>query len=262
MTESNVWIVIPCYNEEKILPKIYERFVDELHDMKQNNIADNNSIILFVDDGSSDNTWNIISSISEKYKDVHGLKLERNAGQQCAILAGLMTAKKNGADATITIDCDGQDDIHAMTQMMQAFNSGYDIVYGVRNDRSCDTFIKRNAALVYYRLIRLFDRNMICNHGDFRLMSKNVLDYIDAHGEHTLFLRKLCSTIDYNYENIKSVRVYHKRLEREAGETHYSLSMMFQLAIHSLRPVHHKIGHASHKNQYMIKLCTYKSIML
>ena len=253
----DLWIIVPCFNEEKILPQTCDCFISKLHKMKEEQVVSTDSIILFVDDGSYDDTWNIIFRLSEEHKDVHGLKLKENVGQQRALLAGLMTAKDYGADMTVTMDCDGQDDINAVTEMVHAFDNGYNIVYGVRNNRDTDTWLKRNTALLYYNIMRLFDKTMIYNHSEFRLMSYKVLCYLDAHDELDLFIRKICSSIAY-YEDIPATSVYYKRLSREAGDTHYSFSALVKLAIKSLKPVEHEIGHVSHAHQYTIETSTYK----
>lgn len=254
---KTVWIIIPCFNEEKMLPQIYNEFVDELHNMKKNNIANDNSIILFIDDGSSDSTWNIIKSIANEIHDVHGMKLKKNTGQLHALMAGLMYAKDLNIDATITIDCDGQDDIHAMSEMMKKFNAGNEIVYGVRNNRDSDTWLKRNTALMYYKFMRLFDKSFVYNHSEFRLMSHRVLEYLDNHGEYKPFLRKICGALTY-YEKLPSDFVYYTRKERIAGDTHYSLWSLCKLAMISMKPINHEIGHVSHDDQFQIETCTYK----
>lgn len=254
---SNVlWIIVPCYNEEAVLTRIYRDFIDILHIMKINGMVDIRSVLVFVDDGSTDNTWNVIKSITNKSYDVHGLKLKENSGQQCAIMAGLMMAKRFNADVTISIDCDGQDDLSAMVDMVEKYNAGYDIVYGVRNNRDSDTFFKRFTALMYYKLIKFFDKTMIYNHSEFRLMSRKVLCYLDSHGEKQLFIRKLCSHIDY-YAHVKSTSVYYARSEREAGETKYSASSLIRLALISIRPVKTKIDSVPHDNQYKVETFTY-----
>jgi hypothetical protein len=173
-------------------------------------------------------------------------------------MAGLMTAKDFGIDATITIDCDGQDDIHAMSEMMKKFNAGNEIVYGVRDNRDSDTWLKRNTALAYYKLMRLFDKSFIYNHSEFRLMSHLVLEYLDNHGEYKPFLRKICSTLTY-YDKLPSEYVHYSRKARIAGKTHYSLWSLIKLAMISMKPVNHSIGHVSHDKQYRIEEFTYYS---
>lgn len=253
---NTVWILVPCYNEGKMLPEIYHEFVAELHNMKNQKIASEKSILLFIDDGSSDNTWEIIENLSNEIEDVHGLKLKQNAGQLHALMAGLMLAKELNIDATITIDCDGQDDIHTMSDMMCKFNEGYDIVYGVRNNRDSDTWLKRNTALAYYKFMRLFDKSFVYNHSEFRLMSHRVLEYLDNHGEYKPFLRKICFALSH-YEKLPSTCSYYTRKERIAGETHYSFWALFKLALISMKPVNHEVGHVSHDEQYQIEKCTY-----
>lgn len=257
---KTVWIVVPCYNEQDMLPQIYNEFADELHAMKRNGLASEDSIVLFVDDGSSDNTWSVITDITNTISDIHGMKLQKNSGQLCALMAGLMLAHSLNVDAAITIDCDGQDDIHAMSEMVRKFNEGNDIVYGVRNNRDTDTWFKRNTALAYYKIMGLFDKSFIYNHADFRLMSHKVLDYLDNHGEPKPFLRRICGSLTY-YEKLPSDYVYYSRKERTAGDTHYSLLKMIKFALTGAKQrVNHEMGHASHDNQFQVETCTYQAV--
>ena len=173
---KTLWIVIPCFNEARTLIKTYTDFVNELHKMKNYGLISANSIIVFVDDGSSDATWNIIEDISNEINDVHGIKLNRNYGQFNALMAGLVTAKESYADAVVTIDCDGQDDVSCISEMVEKFNQGADIVYGVRNNRDSDSAFKRTTAVTYYKLMRLFDKSIVYNHSDCLLNFKVFLN--------------------------------------------------------------------------------------
>lgn len=258
---KTLWIVVPCYNEEDMLPNIYMDFIKELHILKRRKLISDKSLILFVDDGSTDSTWKYIKQLTEQYEEIEGLKLKNNSGQMHALLAGLMTAKKHHASAVITLDCDGQDDITLMEQMVEKYLEGNDIVYAVRNNRDSDSWFKRTTAQLYYRIFRIFNKSLIYNHAEYRLMSNRILYYLDAHGEDKPFIRKICGAITY-YDKVPSAYVYYSRHERIAGKTHYSLKSMLKLALSSLRPVTHETGHVSHKKQYQIETCTLEPIIL
>ena len=191
-------------------------------------IVNANSKILYVDDGSSDNTLACIKELNKKNKEVLCISLSKNRGHQNALLAGLMTAKSY-ADIIISMDCDGQDDINAVDKMIEKYNDGCDIVYGVRNERKTDSFFKRNTALLFYKFINSLGVESIYNHADFRLMSKRALDELEKYDEVNLYLRGQIPMLGF-----KTDIVYYDRTERLAGETHYPFSKMFGLAINAI----------------------------
>lgn len=219
-----LYIVIPCYNEEVVLPITNQLFIDELQKMISLNMISEYSCILYVDDGSRDSTWQLIMQYSAVNSCVKGIKLSRNRGHQNAVLAGLMTAKEY-CDAVISIDCDGQDDISAMEQMMDAYMNGADIVYGIRSDRSSDSFFKRFTAESYYHILNSMGVEVVFNHADYRLTSKRVLKEFSKFQEVNLFLRGMFPLVGFN-----STSVYYERHERMAGKSHYPLKKMLILA--------------------------------
>ncbi len=223
-----LYIVIPCFNEETVLPVTNTLFLDKLNDFIAAGEISAESRILFVDDGSRDNTWSVISELHQKNAYFEGLKLSRNCGHQNALLAGLMTAK-NHADITISIDCDGQDDVAAMNRMLQEYKSGADIVYGVRAARDTDTKFKRNTAKGFYRILNFLGAEVVFNHADYRLMSRRALEGLSEFREVNLFLRGLIPLVGF-----KSSSVYYDRRERMAGESHYPLSKMLSLAFNGI----------------------------
>ncbi|MEZ3497017.1 MAG: glycosyltransferase family 2 protein [Lachnospiraceae bacterium] len=223
-----LYIVIPCFNEETVLPVTNTLFLDKLKDFIAAGEISAESRILFVDDGSRDNTWSVISELHQKNAYFEGLKLSRNCGHQNALLAGLMTAK-NHADITISIDCDGQDDVAAMNRMLQEYKSGADIVYGVRAARDTDTKFKRNTAKGFYRILNFLGAEVVFNHADYRLMSRRALEGLSEFREVNLFLRGLIPLVGF-----KSSSVYYDRRERMAGESHYPLSKMLSLAFNGI----------------------------
>lgn len=217
-----LYMVIPCYNEEQVLPITSGWFLEKLKKLIADGRISDESRILFVDDGSKDKTWEIIC----KLEDYHyaGISQSRNRGHQSALLAGLMEAKDR-CDITISIDCDGQDDIEAMDDMLAAYMDGCEVVYGVRSDRKSDTLMKRFTAQGYYKLLRWMGADIVYNHADYRLISSAVLQKLAEYKEVNLFLRGLIPLIGY-----KSTSVYYERKERVAGKTHYSLGKMLALA--------------------------------
>lgn len=223
-----LYIVIPCFNEETVLPVTNTLFLDKLKDFIAAGEISAESRILFVDDGSRDNTWSVISELHQKNAYFEGLKLSRNCGHQNALLAGLMTAK-NHADITISIDCDGQDDVAAMNRMLLEYKSGADIVYGVRAARDTDTKFKRNTAKGFYRILNFLGAEVVFNHADYRLMSRRALEGLSEFREVNLFLRGLIPLVGF-----KSSSVYYDRKERMAGESHYPLSKMLSLAFNGI----------------------------
>lgn len=236
MNAPILYIVIPCYNEETVLPVTHALFAGKLSALIQNGEISEKSRVLFVDDGSKDNTWAVISDLCAKNPQFEGLKLSRNQGHQNALLAGLMTAK-NYADITVSIDCDGQDDVDAMDKMLEEYKDGAEIVYGVRAARDTDTVFKRTTAKWYYKILNLLGAEVVYNHADYRLMSRRALEALEQFHEVNLFLRGLIPLVGF-----KSSSVYYDRKVRVAGESHYPLSKMLSLGFNgvtslSVRPL-------------------------
>lgn len=225
MTQKPIlYIVIPCYNEESVLPITSQLFLDKINQLiAAEKIADD-SRVMFVNDGSKDSTWEIIKELAMKNEKFIGISQSRNRGHQNAVLAGLMEAKDK-CDITISIDCDGQDDINAMDQMVDAYLDGADVVYGVRSKRNTDTFFKRFTAESFYRLLNFMGAEVVFNHADYRLMSRRVMQAFADFKEVNLFLRGLIPLVGF-----KSTCVTYERHERIAGESHYPLSKMLALA--------------------------------
>lgn len=219
-----LYIVIPCYNEEQVLPITSKLFLEELNDLISKNKISDDSRIMFVNDGSKDTTWNIIKRLSEEDNHFIGICQSRNRGHQNAVLAGLMESKDQ-CDITISIDCDGQDDIKAMEAMVDAYANGAEVVYGVRSKRDTDTFFKRFTAESFYKLLNKMGVEVVYNHADYRLISSRVLEEFAKFKEVNLFLRGLIPLVGFN-----STSVYYERHERIAGESHYPLSKMLGLA--------------------------------
>ena len=228
MTERSnpiLYIVIPCYNESEVLPITSVQFLDVLKKMISEKKINSQSRILFVNDGSRDDTWAIIQSLSENDPHFCGICQSRNRGHQNALLAGLMEAKDK-CDITISIDCDGQDDINAMESMVDNYLNGSDIVYGVRSKRDTDTFFKRFTAQTYYKMLNQLGAEVVFNHADYRLVSSRVLEELSNYKEVNLFLRGMFPMIGFN-----SSCVYYDRNERIAGKSHYPLKKMLSLAV-------------------------------
>lgn len=219
-----LYIIIPCYNEETVLPITSDLFLKELQVLMSSKKVSGDSRIVFVNDGSHDTTWSIIKELSMKDNHFTGLCLSRNRGHQNAVLAGLMESKDK-CDITISIDCDGQDDISAMEEMVDQYMQGNEVVYGVRSKRDTDTFFKRFTAESFYKLLNVMGAEVVYNHADYRLMSSRVLNEFAKFGEVNLFLRGMVPLIGF-----KSATVYYERHERIAGESHYPLSKMLALA--------------------------------
>ena len=231
-----LYIIVPCYNEERVLPITSKIFLDKINELILNNKIHKKSRILFVNDGSSDTTWEIICELSKSNSIFKGISQSRNRGHQNAVLAGLMEAK-NQCDITISIDCDGQDDVNAMNDMVDAYLDGCEIVYGVRSKRTTDTFFKRFTAESFYKLLNWMGVEVIYNHADYRLISNRVLQELANFKEVNLFLRGMIPLVGF-----KSTSVYYERNERIAGESHYPLSRMIALAFDgitslSIKPV-------------------------
>lgn len=220
-----LYLVIPCYNEEQVLPLTSGKFKGKLEELIEAGKISDKSRVMFVNDGSKDSTWDILSSLCAEDEKYCAISLAHNRGHQNALIAGLMEAKKF-ADITISLDCDGQDDINAITQMVDEYAKGSEIVFGVRNDRSTDTWFKRTTAQSYYKFLRGMGVDIIPDHADYRLMSARVLNALEGYGEVNLFLRGIIPQIGF-----KQSVVYYSRAEREAGTTHYPLSKMVSLAV-------------------------------
>ena len=220
-----LWIVIPCYNEEEVLPVTAPMFLDKINRLAAAGKISSNSRVLFVNDGSRDKTWEIICGLAEQDPHYIGISQSRNRGHQNAVLAGLMEARDK-CDITISIDCDGQDDINAMDEMVERYLEGYEVVYGVRSKRQTDTFFKRFTAESFYKLLNLMGAEVVFNHADYRLLSARVLQEFAGFEEVNLFLRGMIPLVGF-----KNTTVTYERHERIAGESHYPLSKMLALAV-------------------------------
>ena len=232
-----LYIVIPCYNEEQVLPVTAPMFLQKITNLAAAGKISENSRVLFVDDGSKDSTWEIISNLAKADAHYIGIRQSRNRGHQNAVLAGLMEAKDR-CDITISIDCDGQDDLDAMDAMVEEYLNGCDIVYGVRSKRTTDTFFKRFTAESYYKLLKSMGVDAVYNHADYRLVSAKALAAFAEFKEVNLFLRGMFPLVGF-----KSTCVYYERHERLAGKSHYPLRKMLHLAFEgitslSVKPLH------------------------
>lgn len=225
MSKPILWIVIPCYNEEKVLPITAPMFLQKLQSLAEKGLVSDKSRVLFVNDGSRDSTWELICRFAKEDEHFIGISQSRNRGHQNAVLAGLMEAKASDCDVTISIDCDGQDDINAMDAMVDAYRDGCDVVYGVRSKRETDTFFKRFTAESFYKILNAMGAEVVFNHADYRLMSARVLEEFARFREVNLFLRGMVPLVGF-----KSTCVTYERHERMAGESHYPLSKMLALA--------------------------------
>ena len=232
-----LYIVIPCYNEEQVLPITCSMFLEKIKSLVQKEKISDDSRVLFVNDGSKDKTWEIIKQLAKEDFHYKGISQSRNRGHQNAVLAGLMEAK-DVCDITISIDCDGQDDINAMDAMVDAYLDGCEIVYGVRSRRDTDTFFKRFTAEGFYKVMNWMGAEVVSNHADYRLVSSRVLQEFANYKEVNIFLRGMFPLVGF-----KSTSVYYERHERIAGESHYPLSKMLALAFDgitslSVKPLH------------------------
>ena len=219
-----LYIVIPCYNEQEVLPITAPQFLQKITDLASAGKISPESRVLFVNDGSKDKTWRIICDLAAADPHYLGICQSRNRGHQNAVLAGLMEAKDR-CDITISIDCDGQDDINAMDEMVDAYRDGCEVVYGVRSKRDTDTFFKRFTAESFYKLLNAMGAEVVFNHADYRLLSARVLREFANFKEVNLFLRGMVPLVGF-----KSTAVTYERHERIAGESHYPLSKMLGLA--------------------------------
>ena len=236
-----LFIVIPCYNEETVLPITSVLFFEKLNQLIAGGKIDDHSRILFVNDGSTDSTWQIICSLAKTDPHYIGISQSRNFGHQGGLLAGLMEAKDR-CDITISIDCDGQDDLDAMDKMVDAYLDGNEVVYGVRSKRDTDTFFKRFTAESFYRLMSALGAKTIFNHADYRLMSSKALHELAQFKEVNLYLRGIVPLVGF-----KSTTVTYERHARLAGESHYPFSKMLALALNgitslSIKPLRLIIG--------------------
>lgn len=220
-----LYLVVPCYNEEAVLPSAAELLRDKLRKMVSDKLVSKESRILFVDDGSKDSTWSIISSYCAKNREIMGVKLAHNRGHQNALYAGMMIAKEE-CDCVISIDADLQDDIDLLPEFIEKYNSGCHIVYGVRKERKKDTFFKRLTAQGFYRFMNLMGAETIYNHADYRLMSKKALEALSEYDEVNLFLRGVVPLI-----GLKTDTVLYGRKERMEGETKYPFKKMVNFAL-------------------------------
>ena len=228
MARPILWIVIPCYNEEQVLPMTAPMFLQKLQDLAARGQISENSRILFVNDGSSDRTWEIIRELSAQDEHFIGICQSRNRGHQNAVLAGLMEAKDR-CDITISIDCDGQDDINAMDRMVEAYLNGAEVVYGVRDKRDSDTFFKRFTAETFYKLLKGLGAEVVYNHADYRLISARVLQHFADFEEVNIYLRGMVPLVGF-----PSATVTYDRAERLAGKSHYPLRKMITLAFNGI----------------------------
>ena len=223
-----LWIVIPCYNEEQVLPLTAPMFLEKVRQLAADGKISTSSRVLFVNDGSKDRTWEIIRGLAREDEHYIGICQSRNRGHQNAVLAGLMEAKDR-CDITISIDCDGQDDINAMDEMVDKYLEGYEVVYGVRSKRETDTWFKRTTAEGFYKLMNAMGAEVVFNHADYRLISARVLQHFADFEEVNIFLRGMVPLVGF-----PSASVTYERSARLAGESHYPLRKMLALAFNGI----------------------------
>lgn len=228
MKDTILYVVVPCYNEEEVLKITSQQLLDKVNELVKLSKISSESRILFVNDGSTDSTWNIIKMLSKQDNHFIGISQSRNRGHQSSLLAGLMEAKDK-ADVVISIDCDGQDDLFAMNEMIDKYNKGFDVVYGVRKNRDTDTWFKRTTAQCFYKVLNWLGAETVYNHADYRLTSGKVLKELADYHEVNIYLRGLFPMIGF-----KSTTVEYDRHERIAGESHYPLSKMINLAVNGI----------------------------
>lgn len=237
MNNSILTVVVPCYNEQEVLPETVKELGGVLEKLIKDGNVSPKSKILFVNDGSKDKTWELISKYTKEYEYVTGIKFSRNYGHQNALLAGMSVAVEY-SDMIITIDADLQDDINAIPEMVEKYNEGYDVVYGVRNSRETDTFFKRRTALAFYGLMGKLGVKLVPDSADYRLLSKRATESLLDFKERNLFLRGMVPLVGYD-----SAKVYYARKERFAGKSKYPLSKMLHFALDgitsfSIAPIH------------------------
>lgn len=228
MKSANLYLVIPCYNEEAVLNETASRLLVLFDEMRQSGLINSYSRIVFVDDGSKDRTWDIINELMDKHHEFCGVKLAKNSGHQNALFAGLMSVR-DLCDCAISIDSDLQDDINAIPEMVQKFLEGNEIVYGVRSSRKTDTPFKRITAQGFYKVMRLLGVNTVYNHADYRLMSRRALEAFSEFTEVNLYLRGMVPLLGF-----KSDTVYYDRKERFAGSSKYPLKRMISFALNAI----------------------------
>ncbi|MCF0127295.1 MAG: glycosyltransferase family 2 protein [Pseudobutyrivibrio sp.] len=225
MTKPIIYMVIPCYNEEEVLPETHKRLAEKYDALVAADAISKESKIVFVNDGSKDKTWELISEYEAEHSYFAGINLSCNRGHQNALMAGLTTVR-DFADAVISMDADLQDDINAIDEMVAKFTEGFDVVYGVRSSRTTDTFFKRFTAQTYYKLLAHLGANLVYNHADYRLMSRRAIEGLMEFSEVNLFLRGVVPMVGF-----KSCEVYYERAKRFAGESKYPLKKMIALAL-------------------------------
>lgn len=221
-------IIIPCYNEQEVLPITVPVMLNIVEKLKERGVSSCEADILFVDDGSKDRTWQLITDYAKENKCVKGIKLSHNSGQQNAMLAGLEFSV-NDYDAIVTIDADLQDDENAIIDMAKQINEGKDIVYGIRKERNTDTIFKRSSALAFYRIMKCVDKESISNHADFRMMTKRTVKALLQYGERNLYLRGIVRTLGY-----EEGFIFYNRKARLAGSTKYSFSKLCRLSLDAI----------------------------
>lgn len=226
--KTKLCVVIPCYNEEEVLEITIKELVNKMNILIKDNKISDKSRIALVDDGSKDRTWSIIESLCDKEVLIDGIKLSRNRGHQNALLAGLMTVKES-FDAVVSMDADLQDDINAVDGMLEAFEEGYEVVYGVRSNRQKDTIFKKTTAQAFYKLLKVMGVDIVFNHADYRLLSQRALQGLAEYKEVNLFLRGIVPMVGY-----KSTEVTYVRNERAAGESKYPLRKMIEFALEGI----------------------------
>ncbi len=225
---KRIYIVVPCYNESDVLPETTKRLCQKLEGLKQKEKITGDSKVIYVDDGSGDDTWSQIQAISRKNPHFEGVKLSRNCGHQNALLAGLSYAVDK-ADAVVSMDADLQDDINAIDQMIDAYEKGSEVVYGVRSKRKKDSFFKRFTAQGFYKLLKSMGVEIVFNHADYRLLSNRAVKELLSFKEVNLFLRGIVPMIGF-----KSAKVYYERNERFAGKSKYPLKKMLAFAFEGI----------------------------
>jgi glycosyltransferase involved in cell wall biosynthesis len=223
-TGKTLYVVVPCYNEEDVLPETAKQLLAKVENLSGSGKISPDSRIVFVDDGSDDRTWELISMLHSENKFFRGIKLSRNRGHQNALLAGLFTVSSE-CDAVISLDADLQDDVNAIDEIIDKFNEGCDVVYGVRDSRETDTFFKKFTAEGFYKIIKCMGADIVFNHADYRLMSRRAIEGLLEFKEVNMFLRGIVPMIGYPCD-----KVYYKRRERFAGKSKYPFKKMWKLA--------------------------------
>jgi len=220
-----LYIVVPCYNEQEVLGETAKRLFEKMKNLISVEKISDKSRVMFIDDGSKDTTWNIITELHNQNSIFSGVKLSRNRGHQNALLSGLYEASKR-ADVIISMDADLQDDINTVDEMLEKYYDGCDIVYGVRSDRKKDSFFKKTTAITFYRFMKFLGAETVYNHADYRLMSKRAVEGLLCFKEKNLFLRGIVPLIGF-----KSDKVYYERSKRFAGESKYPFRKMLSFAL-------------------------------